>query len=84
MQTILRFSLRDLWGDLEPYSCDVKIKKAPADQGLNVGKNYGLLIIECPSSSVDNVRAALTLVTPPPYLQETIYQFDVVDIQNTS
>ena len=84
MQTILLFSLRSLWGDLEPYSCALRIKKAPDNHELTSGRNTGLLIVECPMEDVQAVRAALTLVTPPPYLEETIYQFDVVDIEEIS
>ena len=84
MTTILLFSLRGLWGDLEPYSSAVVVKKAPDHHGLSLGKNTGLLIVECPLTQVQAVRAALTLVTPPPYLAETIFQFDVVDVQENA
>ena len=76
-KTILTFSLRNLWGDLEPYSCQVKVGKQAGDE---VG-NDSLLVIQCLSEDVPAVRSALTLVTPPPYLEATIYRFDVIDIQ---
>jgi len=84
MKTILLFSLRSLWGELEPYSCEVTIKNAPAGHCLSVGKSKALLVVECPTTSVNNVRAALTLVSTPPYLEDTTYQFDVLDIQQNS
>jgi hypothetical protein len=67
MQTILLFSLRALWGTLEPHSCQ-----------LSVSLVDGLQRVTCRTDSVAAVRAALTLVTPPPYLESTIYRFDVL------
>jgi len=85
MKTILLFSLRSLWGDLEPYSCDIVVRKAPQDHPLNAEHSKsGVLIVECPSTSSKQVRAALTLVSPPPYLEDTLFQFDVIDIQESS
>ena len=80
METILRFSLRGLWGDLEPFSGDVVVRHP-----VQSGKERGLLLVECPSKTVNQVRAALTFVSPPPYMEDTVFQFDVVDIEeNTS
>ena len=74
MKTILLFSLRSLWGEVEPFSSAVAVRH-------DVEKSRGLLVIECPSAAVNQVRAALTLVSPPPYLEDTFFQFDVIDIQ---
>lgn len=84
LQTILTFSLRSLWGDLESHSCDLTVEIAPiGDQGA--ATNGGaLLVVRCRSDSVDAVRSSLTLVTPPPYLEGTVYQFDVIAIQEDS
>ena len=71
--TILTCSLKSLWGDLEPHSCMVRVSK---------GTGAGVLVVRCLSESVDAVRAALTLVSPPPYLESNIYVFDVVKIQH--
>lgn len=68
MKTILIFSLRSLWGDLEPHSYSVTVKK-----------EGDLMRITCASESLDAVRSAITMVTPPPYLETTIYRFDVVE-----
>lgn len=73
LQTILLFSLKSLWGDLEPHSCMLQVEKKGT-----------VLVVRCPSESVAAVRAALTLVTPPPYLESTLYRFDVAEIQPTS
>jgi RNase P/RNase MRP subunit POP5 len=83
MKTILTFSLRSLWGDLESHSCDLSVEKVSnGDAGSRIDAgNSNLLVVRCRSDSVDAVRAALTLVTPPPYLEATLYQFDVVHIQ---
>jgi len=70
MKTILTFSLRSLWGDLEPYSCT-----------MDVQKESDFLVIKCEKESVNQIRAALTLVTPPPYLENIVYRFDVADIR---
>lgn len=85
MKTILLFSLRGLWGNLEPYSGEVIIRKPPEDHPLNFeDSRCGILIVDCPSTSAKQVRAALTLVSPPPYLDETVFQFDVIDVPKKS
>ena len=76
METILRFSLRGLWGDLEPFSSDVVVRHPD-----HAGKERGLLLVECPSKTVNQVRAALTFVSPPPYMEDTVFQFDVLDVK---
>ena len=71
-QTILTSSLKSLWGDLEPHSCSLQVYKKNKNKQL---------IVRCLKESVDQVRAALTLVTPPPYLDSNIYRFDVVEVK---
>jgi len=71
MRTILTCSLRNLWGDLEPHSCLMEI--------LKHDENSKLLIVRCRRKSMSAVRAALTLVTLPPYLESTNYRFDVIE-----
>lgn len=70
LQTILTFSLRSLWGDLEGHSC-----------ALQVTKEKNFMNIRCRKDSLESVRAALTLVSPPPYLESTIYRFDVIAVE---
>lgn len=79
MKTILLFSLRSLWGDLEPFSSDVVVRHP-----VNAEKKIGILIVECPSITVNQVRAALTLSSPPPYMEDIFFQFDVVDVEERS
>ena len=72
LQTILTTSLRALWGQLERYSATVQVESAIDDK---------LQCVQCPAVHVPQVQAALTLVTPPPYLEDTLYRFDVVKIE---
>jgi RNase P/RNase MRP subunit POP5 len=74
LQTILTFSLKSLWGDLEAHSCALQIEKRAEGKEI-------LLIVRCLTESVGAVRAALTLVSPPPYLESNLYRFDVVDVE---
>jgi RNase P/RNase MRP subunit POP5 len=75
MKTILTFSLRALWGDLEPHSCVVDV------QNDDSTSSEALLLVKCPTESVAAVRAALTMVTTPSYLASTVYRFDVVEVK---
>ena len=86
METILLFSLRGLWGDLESHSFGTEV--SALDDGVDccggtvVDKDSSLLVVECPHASTNFVRAALTMPTPPPYVDEStaVYRFDVVEI----
>ena len=87
METILLFSLRGLFGELEHYSWRIKSitkKQQQPNDDSNNNNNKTIpseIIIECPYECVGAVRSALTLPTPPPYLSSTNYCFDVIDIQ---
>jgi hypothetical protein len=108
LQTILNFSLRDLFGLCEPYSnsgLQVRRYRSPDDDNGNGvlviardgskqssgsrtnsnngddNKNHHLLVIQCPTASVPLIQAALTFVSPPPYLDDTTYRLDVVEIR---
>lgn len=70
MTTILTFSLRDLFGDFESHSC---VMQVTTDED-------GIMKIKCPSESIKDIRAALILVTPPPYMAANQYRFDVLDV----
>lgn len=72
LQTILTTSLRALWGNLERCSGQMQVEAA---------SDPGLLCVSCEASDAPRVQAALTLVTPPPYLKDTLYRFDVVKIE---
>jgi RNase P/RNase MRP subunit POP5 len=71
--TILTFSLRDLFGDLESHSCRLEVSVAE-------DSSHRTLDIICLTDSVPAVRAALTMVTPPGYLSSTVYRFDVMKV----
>jgi hypothetical protein len=90
LQTILLTSLRALWGDMETYSHGVEVSRTallrPADgdaDGDDESKDGSdhLLFVKCPVESVPAVRAALTMVTPPPYMEDAVYCLDVVRIR---
>ena len=71
MTTIVTCSLQDLFGDFESHSCVMQITK----------DEHGIMNIKCPSDSTNYIRAALTLVTPPPYMADQQFRFDVLEVQ---
>jgi RNase P/RNase MRP subunit POP5 len=77
LETLLRCSLKHLWGDLEPHGCLVRVASASTTTHQD-GDTERLFHVTCRDESVNAVRAALTLVTPPPYLESTIYRLDVI------
>ena len=80
MRTILVSSLRALWGDLETHSYGLVVTSIEKESGSS---SSNVLSIQCSPESLDAVRAALTLVTPPPFMMESSslpYRFDVIDI----
>ena len=42
--------------------------------------NYHFLV-ECHNKSIDAIRASLTMVTTPSYLQSKIYRFDIINVE---
>ena len=70
MATILTSSLRSLFGESEPHSCLVQVEP-----------DNGSMRISCPRESTPYIRSALTMVTPPPYLLDNLYRFDVVKVE---
>ena len=122
------FSLRGLFGEVEPYSCEVAVEKIPSksgreeqdgdsvesgrsddqsaaandeagqpQKGLNnltqsrdddFDQDPATMIVKCPTESVPAVRAALTMITLPPYMTEAqgddddavVYRFDVLRV----
>ena len=70
LHTILMFSLRSLFGECELHGCVVSVLETRGEKA----------VLQCPHRSVDFVRAALTLCSPPAYLQTTTYQFDCLQI----
>lgn len=84
LHTILVFSLRSLWGELESHSYGVQVTECNSTGNLvteSSSNKSNQLVVVCPIASMPAVRAALTMVTPPPYLEDTAYQFDVLNIE---
>jgi RNase P/RNase MRP subunit POP5 len=79
-ETILRFSIRHIFGDLERISHDVIATKGDDDDHTD-NKDTAVMMVQCNAASLGQVRAALTVVTPPPYLKDTLYSFDVLDVK---
>ena len=46
----------------------------------NSNNNYHFLV-ECHNKSIDAIRASLTMVTTPSYLQSKIYRFDIINVE---
>ena len=82
LHTILITSLRALWGSWEPYSATLNVQQQRRDNNNSVEQQTSSsCIITCPAAHVPQIQAALTLVTPPPYLQDTLYRLDVVQVK---
>lgn len=87
LQTILTTSLRALWGNWESYSTQIRVESAQGnDDGDNDYEpdNPPMLLVTCPAEYAPKIQAALALVTPPPYLEETLYCLDVVKMEYRS
>ena len=50
------------------------------DNSNNSNNNYHFLV-ECHNKSIDAIRASLTMVTTPSYLQSKIYRFDIINVE---
>ena len=92
--TILTSSLRSLFGELEYHSCQLQVVIRKGNVVLVEGNDRGsgsataepsskmmVMTVTCSTESVAAVRAALTMVTPPPYLSDSVYRFDVVKVE---
>lgn len=73
LETIVQFSLRYLFGELERISYGVSALRGD-------GQNNGSLLVKCKTRNLGQVRAALTMVKPPPYLESAKYRFDVLEV----
>jgi hypothetical protein len=97
LTTILIFSLRSLFGELESYSYGVQVERLPSPkqkQGQHERRDCNHLsgvdddddhprdfLITCQDpKSINAIRASLTMVAPPPYLESTVYRFDTYTI----
>ena len=103
--TILTYSLRSLFGELEYHSCQLQVQAVrkenvvPLEEDDRGGSGNShddseennvaaeetskmmVMAVTCPSESVAAVRAALTMVTPPPYLSDSVYRFDILKVE---
>ena len=68
LHTIVLCSLESLFGKLQSHSIGLKVTVDGSD-----------LFVQCRTESTKQVRAALTMVTPPPYLEDTVYCIDVLE-----
>ena len=78
-RTILITSIRSLFGELECHSFGLNIipQQKPND---GVDDNNYQFIVEFYDKSMSAIRASLTMITTPSYLQSKIYRFDVVQV----
>lgn len=90
LYTLILFSLRHLFGDFESHSfgmivefCNID-KELPLEQSFdkNQGDKQQYFSIRCSSESISAIRASLTIVTPPQFLEDKLYQFDVIKVYN--
>ena len=61
---------------MECYSANVEISSVNDAEE----KDYQF-IIECEEQSKNAIRASLTMVTTPTYLESNVYRFDTVSIE---
>ena len=84
LQTIVTTSCRALWGKLERHSGNIRVEADELSHKTasiaNDDATDMLLCVSCPADDAAQVQAALTLVTPPHYMEDTLYRFDVVKI----
>jgi hypothetical protein len=59
-------------------------KELPLEQSFdkNQGDKQQYFSIRCSSESISAIRASLTIVTPPQFLEDKLYQFDVIKVYN--
>ena len=72
LETILVTSLRALFGEWEHHSCRIKVTR----------DGETMFRVECLYTSVPAVRAALTMITAPGYLDSKLFRMDVVEVQS--
>mmetsp|Transcript_24052 Transcript_24052/g.36698 ORF Transcript_24052/g.36698 Transcript_24052/m.36698 type:complete len:105 (-) Transcript_24052:560-874(-) len=79
LNTIIVSSLRSLFGDSEPYSQGIAVLECRecSDPTIQESKEA---IVECQTSSLDWMRAALTFSSTPSFLQGSVYRLEFLDI----
>ena len=94
LETILQFSLRNLWGELEPHSAGLEVQNVATHHCDNSQSQEPpeldqqqqqppppLLQVACTENSAPFIQAALTWSTLPPYMEGLLYRIDVVAIE---
>ena len=83
LDSVITASLRALFGDCQPYSCELRVLECrPCSSGSSSksssksSSNSYDAVLECPVSSVDYIRAALTFSTTPQFLDGEMYRID--------
>ena len=83
--TMITFSLRSLFGEVEHHSCQVRVGAigSYSKEELCDGEimDTSIMSVTCPTQSIQAVRAALTMASFPPYLTGILYRFDVLRVQ---
>ncbi|OEU10004.1 hypothetical protein FRACYDRAFT_194423 [Fragilariopsis cylindrus CCMP1102] len=80
--TILLLSIRSLFGELESHSIGLNISNDSSNSNnSNNNNNDYHFLVECHNKSIDAIRASLTMVTTPSYLQSKIYRFDIINVE---
>lgn len=78
LESIIIASLRSLFGDCQAYSCELRVlecRPCPSSGSIKFQNSYDA-ILECPNSSVEHIRAALTFSSTPKFLDGEIYRID--------
>jgi len=80
LQTIIETSLRNLFGDCHPHR-GFKVIHCRSISKTSGKTNEA--VVRCPEESTPSIRAALTFVTTPPHLRDTMYRFDCIGVGKT-
>jgi hypothetical protein len=56
-------------------------KNSNSNDNSNNSNNKYHFLVECHNKSIDAIRASLTMVTTPSYLQSKIYRFDIINVE---
>mmetsp|Transcript_10280 Transcript_10280/g.13013 ORF Transcript_10280/g.13013 Transcript_10280/m.13013 type:complete len:116 (+) Transcript_10280:82-429(+) len=90
LQTLLLYSLRSLFGDCQSYSegmnvlqCRRRTSEVPRTNTSTHSRDGNSdseseAIIQFPTNILKYIRAACSCVSPPPFLDDTIYRIDFV------
>ena len=77
LESIINTSLIKLFGDCQPYSCGFSVIECRPCNSTNNRHSFDA-VIECPETSMEYVRAALTFSFVPSFLGGEVYRLDFV------